>query len=429
MSTMAFYTQDEKQLNKLFCGSKLSRDKWDREDYGTKTLEKAISGLTEVYDPENKGASTLKNVYSPDILKNIHVPKNGRERLHATYEFIKGNLMSLSKSEANAIIITDIKEHFHLSRDEITNIKQFYKEEANKRHDIHAELSNNWNTDLEIDKEFEGLYTVQWNAEKTKVIDILLHFDNIAMKALDAFSTISYKGQLYVYHTDGYYDDSEEIVMQEITRIINGIRKGRFSSGIKNCSSNVLHNIQYFNPVTEYPFNKENAAIPVKNGIVLLDFENKTKTLIPPSPDYKFNYIIPTEYKEDEDPKPIDDILKQYAPEQIRDLYQYPAQGILQMLGYGPFKKAYLWQGSHDAGKSSYIELIRRTFANYCDVSLDMLNPKENKFALSSLDGKIFNIHDDMTFFSMKDTGTFKNLTGSYFTKSRKRGNSDITRI
>lgn len=119
--------------------------------------------------------------------------------------------------------------------------------------------------------------------------DTLLHFDNIAMKALNAFSTISYKGQIYVYHEDRYYDDAEEIVMKEITRIINGIRKGRFSSGIKSCSANVLHNIQYFNPVTEYPFNKENAAIPVKNGIVLLDFENETKTLIPPSPEYKFN--------------------------------------------------------------------------------------------------------------------------------------------
>ena len=168
-SKMAFYTQDKKQLNKLFCGSELYREKWNREDYGAKTLEKAISGLTEVYDPKNKGTSALKIVYSPDILKNIQVPKNGREKLQAIYEFIKGNLMSLSKSEANAIIITDIKEHFHLSRDEITNIKQFYKEEANNRHDGHTELSKKWNTDLEIGDEFKGLYTLQWNAEKTKI--------------------------------------------------------------------------------------------------------------------------------------------------------------------------------------------------------------------------------------------------------------------
>jgi putative DNA primase/helicase len=51
-----------------------------------------------------------------------------------------------------------------------------------------------------------------------------------------------------------------------------------------------------------------------------------------------------------------------------------------------------------------------------------MLNPKENKFAMSSLEGKIFNIHDDMTYFSMKDTGTIKDLTGSYTKEIEKKG-------
>jgi len=331
--------------------------------------------------------------------------------------------MSFTLSEAEEIIITDIKEHFSISRDEIANLKRFYKELINNRHDRHVELSKNWNTDLEIDEEFEGLYTLQCNSEKTKVIDILLHFDKIAVKVLESLNTIAYKGQIYVYR-DGYYEDAEEVVMQEITRIINGIRKGSFSSGIKNCSANVLHNIQYFNPVTEYPFNNENAAIPVKNGIIFLDFENKTKTLIPHSSEYKFNYIIPTEYNEEADTKPIDDILSQYSSGQIKELYQLPAQALMQMLGYGPFKKCYLLQGNRDAGKSSYIELLIRTFGtkNRCDVSLEMLNPKENKFALSSLEGKIFNIHDDMTYFSLKDTGTIKDLTGSYTKEIEKKG-------
>lgn len=54
-SIMAFYTQDEKQLNKLLCGSGLYREKWNREDYGVATIRKAVSGLTDVYDTEKKG--------------------------------------------------------------------------------------------------------------------------------------------------------------------------------------------------------------------------------------------------------------------------------------------------------------------------------------------------------------------------------------
>ena len=424
-SMFAFYTQEEGQIDSLFRGSGLYRvDRWEVANYRGRTINKALQGVTETYNPEKGKKEEKENgIYSPEILKNVKVPENKREKLQIVKQFIEDNLMPLPKSEAEEIIITDIKEHFNLFRDEIANIKKFYKEAAGGRKDRYAGLSKNWTSDLEIDEEFEGLYTFQWNSDKTKVIDVLLHFDKIAIKALETLNTVSYKGQIYVY-SGGYYDDTEEIVMKEITRIINGIRKGRFSSGIKSCSANVLHNILYFNPLTKYPFNNENTAIPVKNGIVLLDFENKTKKLIPHSPDYKFNYIIPTEYNENADPAPIDDILKQYSPDQVKELYQLPAQALMQMLGYGPFKKCYLLQGNRDAGKSSYIELLIRTFGtqNRCDVSLDMLNPKENKFALSSLEGKIFNIHDDMTYFSLKDTGTIKDLTGSYTKEIEKKG-------
>lgn len=333
------------------------------------------------------------------------------DRLRLCEQFIN-ELSPMKPNEREIFIKNDVAEKFNLKAKDIKNFRG-----------TQPEKSNILNNSLSIDKEFDGLYTLQWNSENTRIIDILLHFDKIALKALETLNTISYKGQIYV-NINGYYESTEEIVMKEITRIINGIRKGSFSSGIKNSSANVLHNILYFNPIMDYPFNNENMAIPFKNGIVLLDFENKTKKLIPHSPEYKFNYMLQTDYKEDADPKPINDILMEYSPEHVDELYQLPAQALMQMLGYGPFKKCYLLQGNRDAGKSSYIELLLRAFGkrNRCDVSLEMLNPKENKFAMSSLEGKMFNIHDDMTYFSMKDTGTIKDLTGSYTKEIEKKG-------
>lgn len=334
------------------------------------------------------------------------------DRLRLCELFIKDELSLMKPIEREMFIKNDVAEKFRLKAKDIKNLIG-----------PQQKTCSNFNSDLEIDEEFNGLYSLQWNSENTKVVDVLLHFDKIALKALEKMHTISYKGQIYVYK-DGFYDCTEEIIMQEITRIINGIRKGRFSAGIKNYAANVLHNVMYFNPITEYPFNNENMAIPFKNGIVVLNFEKKTKTLIPHSPEHKFNYIIPTDFNENADPTPIDDILQQYSPDHVKELYQLPAQALMQMLGYGPFKKCYLLQGNRDAGKSSYIELLLRAFGkrNRCDVSLEMLNPKENKFALSSLEGKIFNIHDDMTYFSMKDTGTIKDLTGSYTKEIEKKG-------
>jgi putative DNA primase/helicase len=285
-----------------------------------------------------------------------------------------------------------------------------------------------------INKEFDSLYTVQMNEEKTEVKKIFLHVDKIAQKVVNDLNIISYKEQLYVYH-EGYYRNSEEMVIKEITRIVNGIKHDLYSNGIRGNAENVLHNVKFLNPVTEYPFNKESAAIPVKNGIVLLEFEKKARKLVPYSPKYRFNYCIQTEYDENADSKPIDNIFKEYAPDQVEDLYQFPAQAILQMLGYGPFKKAYLFQGPPDAGKSSYLVLIHMAFGtvNISDVSLELLNPKENKFSLSSLEGKIFNIHDDMSYFSLRDTGTFKLVTGGYIieieSKGKKRYTADIRAV
>ena len=50
---LAFYTQDAAQLDRIYRGSGLFRDKWDEkhgaDTYGARTIEKALSGTTERY--------------------------------------------------------------------------------------------------------------------------------------------------------------------------------------------------------------------------------------------------------------------------------------------------------------------------------------------------------------------------------------------
>ena len=50
VSLLAFYTQDEEQLDSLFLRSGLATSKWaSRPDYRRRTIEKALEGLTETY--------------------------------------------------------------------------------------------------------------------------------------------------------------------------------------------------------------------------------------------------------------------------------------------------------------------------------------------------------------------------------------------
>ncbi len=54
VSLLAFYTQDEEQLDRLYRRSGLCRDKWlDRPDYRHRTITHALSNLRETYTPDD----------------------------------------------------------------------------------------------------------------------------------------------------------------------------------------------------------------------------------------------------------------------------------------------------------------------------------------------------------------------------------------
>jgi NrS-1 polymerase HBD domain/AAA domain len=57
ISRLAFYTQDEEQLDRLYRQSGLCRQKWlDRPDYRRRTITRALSNLRETYTPSDDGA-------------------------------------------------------------------------------------------------------------------------------------------------------------------------------------------------------------------------------------------------------------------------------------------------------------------------------------------------------------------------------------
>ena len=110
--------------------------------------------------------------------------------------------------------------------------------------------------------------------------------------------------------------------------------------------------VELSHPVHEYPFNNYNNLIPVQNGIVKLDFESNKAALINYSPEYCFNYKLPVIFNPNRRNTVLyDKMFSQYTSDETGViLYQAPAQGIAQMLGYGTFKKSYIFQGDGDAG-------------------------------------------------------------------------------
>lgn len=59
---LAFNTQDPEQLDRLFRGSGLMRDKWEREDYSGETIRKAISDLSAWYGVGDAGEGSIEGL-------------------------------------------------------------------------------------------------------------------------------------------------------------------------------------------------------------------------------------------------------------------------------------------------------------------------------------------------------------------------------
>jgi hypothetical protein len=99
VSLLAFYTQDEEQLDRLYRRSGLCRQKWlDRPDYRHRTVSRALSNLRETYAPDDGArmvvggngnlASQRPNLYSvgtlghrkPEVIRLAEVEPPGPRR-------------------------------------------------------------------------------------------------------------------------------------------------------------------------------------------------------------------------------------------------------------------------------------------------------------------------------------------------------------
>ncbi len=276
------------------------------------------------------------------------------------------------------------------------------KVDANKK-----EIAKN---DQQIDPKYDEMYTIRSMSKYGTLVRIDPHSDKIADWILKNNGILTYKETIFVYR-DGCYRSETETVVDKVTHTLNDICKGVNSNNINRKILDILAQIRTKSRVNTYPFNGYKNALPVENGILIFDFENQLCKLIDHNPTkYKFNYKIPIKYDSSAKNTIIDDMLKEYTDTPDK-LIQILAQCFMQAMGHGPYKRAYLIYGKKNSGKTTFVELMEHIVGSdgFCDVSLDKIS---QRFQLASLEGKLLNLHDDMGYFTLNDTGTFKTLTG-----------------
>jgi len=254
---------------------------------------------------------------------------------------------------------------------------------------------------------------------KTGAVSLI--YTTIADWIMASLKTITYRRTVYVYDPDrGIYRENDGDIEQRVQAIAS--RCG-FSGRISTAKREVLSYILDQEIAREYPFNSY-PGIPCANGVVVFDFETGTRSLVPHSPEYRFTYRLPVAYDPAADPSEIRRVLASWADEGRYDvLLQIPAQAILQAVVTGkPFKKSYIIHGDTNGGKSSYIELNRRTFGseNIARVMLQQIG--SDRFCLANLEGKLFNVYDDLDDVPLQNSSVLKAITGDDTHYVEKKG-------
>ena len=247
----------------------------------------------------------------------------------------------------------------------------------------------------------------QTTSEPKRVFDYKIFSDIIAQR----LSIINFNNVLYIY------DQDRHLYKENINHIETAIRSNYIrydiTTPLPTVMDNMLRHIKSMGCEPEFPFNNNKTCIPVENGILEINYETETITLLPHSPCHLFTYKLPVIYNPCADPTFCIPLLERMVDvKDVETLIQIPAQSLLQMQMGHSYKKSYILQGEAHAGKTSYLKLLYGIFGTEftCQISLQQLC--DNHFVTGTLEGKLLNIYDDLEDIPLNTVDRFKTMTG-----------------
>lgn len=264
----------------------------------------------------------------------------------------------------------------------------------------------------QIQKRYKNEYTISTRD------GFKLNYITIADHIKEIYDIVSFKDDIRVYE-EGIFTSNRNVIEEEIKRIARVVEyEGNISTAIREVTHYLITDYK------DYPFNQYPDAIPVKNGVVQIDYAARTYTLLPHSPKYRFTYKLPVTFDPEAPGTAINEVFKAWIiPEgeteprdhesKIELLYQVMAQALLQAQSRVTYKKAYLLKGQADSGKTTYaIELLNAFFGEEFISRISLHTMATNRFALAQLEGALLNVYDDLKSVKLGNLETFKTTTG-----------------
>lgn len=212
-----------------------------------------------------------------------------------------------------------------------------------------------------------------------------------------AFKTIEDTESIYFYKNGVYRPGGDRLIKSECRKWL----------GEKSTKTRVSE-VVFFIMISTY-IRREDIPIGIvnfQNGV----YNINTRTFENHSPDIFSMAQLPFDYDPDADCPTVKNFISEIVDEDDVPMIQ-------EIFGYCLFKsqmfqKAFLFHGNKMAGKSTLLRLLTEFLGEDNVSAIPLQKFQFSRFSVSELYGKLANISPDLGEQAMKDTGTFKQLTG-----------------
>jgi len=285
---------------------------------------------------------------------------------------------------------------------------QRYVSENNKIEDVEAKHKR------EIKYEFLNLISGKFKdwAEATELLT------KYVLERVKIFTTKDdVRSEMWVYNEGVYTPQGKS----EVKKILRGLLEEQYSSYIY---SKVVDKIEPDTFIEAEKFFGVNykEEVPVENGILNI----MTLELSPFDEEKIFFNKLPVRFDPSAECPRIEEFLGEVLANEddVRVFYELVGFSLLKEYTY---EKAFMLVGGGRNGKGKSIELIKRLLGvqNCSAIPLGSLLPES--FSISELFGKFVNIAADIGNQDLKDSSTFKSLTGRDLINGKRKFQRDVS--
>lgn len=234
--------------------------------------------------------------------------------------------------------------------------------------------------------------------DKTKGTFLLARY---MTRKYDIITIGEHEREIFIYRDGIYFQAENEIIYPEIQNVLGEhvTRAAKSETHHKICDMTSSNRDIFQTAPLRF--------IPLENGVY--DFEDKK--LLPHEAKYKFKYKFPIQYNPTATcPKTLAFLEQVLLPEQQTLVQEW--MGYYFYRNY-MFKKAIIFVGEGDTGKTTLLEVITRMLGPKNISSVTLQKMSGDKFSAAHLYEKHGNIVDELSANDVEDTGAFKMATGA----------------